>query len=164
MPHPSAVADSREVMWVWSLSSPTLWGGCEPRVTDFHFNLSGAMAREIRFWVASESLDLDLKPIASFSFPETRGNLFLSFVFKLIVVEGLKLARETWWVHQKNGARREESVMTPCGVRKGKHQHPSDTWWPRMKLFIKRWKKLPWGKIQTRRCLVLTGIQTSEAC
>lgn len=71
------------------MSFPTLRGGCEPRVTDVHFNLSGEKAREIRFRVASESLDLDLQPIASVSFPETRGNIFLSFVSKFIAVEGL---------------------------------------------------------------------------
>lgn len=69
------------------MSFPTLRGGCEPRVTDVHFNLSGEKAREIRFRVASESLDL--QPIASVSFPETQGNIFLSFVFKFIAVEGL---------------------------------------------------------------------------
>lgn len=71
------------------MSFPTLRGGCEPRVTDVHFNLSGEKVREIRFRVASESLDLDLQPIASVSFPETRGNIFLSFVSKFIAVEGL---------------------------------------------------------------------------
>lgn len=58
------------------------------------------------------SLDLDLKPIASFSFPEMREYI-------LELCESVTCQRETWRVCQKNQAQREESVRTLCGVRKG---------------------------------------------